>query len=243
MEGISTAIYWRFLYEQCGGLEVIRQALITLYSGEIVNINETADMVSWLPEILNQTLANASCPFTTYQESLNAFAQALYALHMQEGRCKVPGESGICGLSDPNHMYNSPTTSKLSYSGEVLNYGASEQNRPAGVPSSFGTDFIEIEIGPDADGQSLMLEIFGEDGAAATFNIQVWELTLTGKQIASASEVVTLLASPEGHVKHTIPNIDTSIVHRLAVIITRVDAQESADPIGAYTLVVHSGID
>ena len=148
MEAISTAIYWRFLYEQCGGLDVIRQVLVTLYSGEIVNINETTDIISWLPKVLDQTLANTSCPFTTYQESLNAFAHGLYALHMQQGRCKVPGESGICGLCDPNHMYATPTTSKLSYSGEELRYGAAEQTRPTGVPASFGTDFIEIEFSP-----------------------------------------------------------------------------------------------
>jgi hypothetical protein len=55
-----TALYWRFLYEQCGGIkdgredpaagmQIIRKILETLYSGEMVDINSSTSAVQKLP--------------------------------------------------------------------------------------------------------------------------------------------------------------------------------------------------
>ena len=45
-------------------------------------------------------------------------------------------------------------------------------------------------------------------------------------------------ADGDGHLIYTIPAIDTAAYNRLGLIITRVDARESSDPVGAYTIVL-----
>jgi hypothetical protein len=119
------ALYWRFLYEQCGGmangvenpaagLEVIKSALTILYSRQIVDISASTDLVGHLPQIMDQTLASsASCPFRTYQESLIQFAQAIYQLRLAGGRCLEPGLPAGCGLYDPFQQYPAPPVAPL----------------------------------------------------------------------------------------------------------------------------------
>jgi hypothetical protein len=86
----QTALYWRFLYEHCGGIvpsgedpsagmKVIRHVLETLYKGEIVQINSTTDVAQAFPRILDAALENTStCAFHSYEESLVQFARAIY---------------------------------------------------------------------------------------------------------------------------------------------------------------------
>jgi hypothetical protein len=45
--------------------------------------------------------------------------------------------------------------------------------------------------------------------------------------------------NPGGKLLYLIPAIDTAEYNRLGFIITRIDANESSDPIGAYTIVLH----
>ena len=113
----QAAIYWRFLYEQCGGMrggtepaamQVIRRALVTLYSGKTVDIRSSTDLAGALPTVMDQALTGSSCPFQTYQESLAAFARALYALRQDGGRCTKPGTPAGCGFYDPDHQYKEP---------------------------------------------------------------------------------------------------------------------------------------
>ena len=236
----TTAIYWRFLYEQCGGTLVVREALRVLYRGEIADIRTSTDVVGHLPAIMDRALAGAACPFTTYRESLNALARALYVLHIEGGRCTSPGQPGLCGFYDPNHLYNGPTTSRITYTGTPLIYDAAKQPRPAGIPSSFGMDFIEIDLDPATDGQPLTMAVYGAPGASATFDVQVWELAMDGKRVIAAKEPVRLTPNTNGHLVTMIPAIDRQTTQRLAVIITRVDARETVDPVGAYTLEVRT---
>ena len=237
IDAYSPAVYWRFLYERCGGMRVVREVLTTLYSGEVVDIQTSTDIVANLPLIMDRALAGASCPFTTYRESLNAFARALYALHVEGGRCVVPGQLGLCGFYDLDHLYNGPTTSQLTYTGTPLIYSAAEQAYPAGIPSSFGMDYIEIDLNDAANAQALTLEIYGTPGAVAVFDVQVWELVMDGSQhLIPLGDTVTLTADSDGHLTHTFPASPNRATRRLAVIITRVDAQENIDPLGAYTL-------
>ncbi|MFN2285573.1 MAG: hypothetical protein ACK2UQ_14220 [Anaerolineae bacterium] len=237
IDAYSPAVYWRFLYERCGDMQVVREALTTLYSGEVVDIQTSTDIVANLPLIMDRALAGASCPFTTYRESLNAFARALYALHVEGGRCVVPGQPGLCGFYDPDHLYNGPTTNQLTYTGTPLIYSAAEQAYPAGIPSSFGMDYIEIDLNDAANAQALTLEIYGTPGAVAVFDVQVWELVMDGSQhLIPLGDTVTLTADSDGHLTHTFPASPNRATQRLAVIITRVDAQENLDPLGAYTL-------
>jgi hypothetical protein len=54
------------------------------------------------------------------------------------------------------------------------------------------------------------------------------------------SEALTS-ANADGHLVTRIPAIDTAAANRLGLIITRVDANESSDPVGAYTVLLHAG--
>ena len=243
MDAYSPAVYWRFLYERCGGMRVVREALTALYSGELVDIQTSTDIVANLPAIMDRALAGASCPFTTYRESLNAFARALYALHIEGGRCVSPGQPGLCGFYDPNHLYNGPTTNRLTYTGTPLIYSVAEQAYPAGIPSSFGMDYIEIDLNQSADVQALTLEIYGTPGAAAVFDVQIWELMVDGGgRLLPIGDTVTLTADSDGRLTYAFPTSPNRATQRLAVIITRVDALESLDPAGEYTLELHAEV-
>jgi hypothetical protein len=261
MSPYHTAIYWRFLYEQCGGMQngiedpaagmrVIRQALMALYSGNAVDIGSSTDLVGTLPEIMEQALSGSACPFVTYEESLSAFARALYALRLDDGRCNRPGEPAGCGLYDPNHVYVDPPLSVLTYTGSRLTYGAGEQLHPAGIPSSYGVDLIDVVLDPGAVGQTLVVEVYGAPAAEAEFEVQVWRLAAPGEGVGSqrwptrstAPETLAPVGA-DGRLSHVIPAIDTPAYNRLGLIITRIDAQEGSDPIGAYTIVLRPGAD
>ncbi len=89
------ALYWRFLYEQCGGMnngvedptagmQIIRQILNVLYSKEVLDIHTSSDLTVGLPAIMDQALNGAACPFYNYIESLQAFSDAITALQLQD---------------------------------------------------------------------------------------------------------------------------------------------------------------
>jgi len=115
------AIYWRFLYEQCGGMNaghedpaagmwIIRNALVSLYQ-----IAEgQASLEDWLPLILDRALTGSTCPFQTYTQSLTAFAQALDALRFEAGHCLSPGLPKGCGLYDPYDLYSAPPINTIT---------------------------------------------------------------------------------------------------------------------------------
>ncbi|MGD9047226.1 MAG: hypothetical protein PVF77_04185, partial [Anaerolineae bacterium] len=65
MTPYRAAIYWRFLYEQCGGMvngtedpragmRIIRRSLEVLYSGTQVDIRGSSDLVRYLPTVIDQ---------------------------------------------------------------------------------------------------------------------------------------------------------------------------------------------
>ena len=234
----ASALYWRFLYEQCGGMGVIREALIALYTGGVVDIRTSADIAGALPGVIGQALAIAPCPFHTSTASVEAFARALYALSLSEGRCTILGQAGDCGLFDPAILYSRPAAARVLYDGQALTYGAPLQSQPAGIPNSYGIDFVEIDLAQTADTQPLTIELAGQPGAAR-FSVQVWSLTVSGSEAASAGTALTLSPDDAGRLSYTLAAIDWRTVQRLAVLIVRTDAQETADPVGAYTLTLH----
>ncbi|MBN2390705.1 MAG: hypothetical protein JXR84_08280 [Anaerolineae bacterium] len=118
-----TWFHWRFLYEQCGGLadgvedpatgmrsgmRVIGDALRALYSGDIVDISSSGDLVGALPKVMDRALLGSPCPFQTYEESLTAFAGAIFGLRLDRGCCVEPGIPGGCGFYDPYGQYQDP---------------------------------------------------------------------------------------------------------------------------------------
>ena len=128
--------YWRFLYEQCGGMscqgedpaagmQVIRQVLNVLYAGDVVDISASPDLVEAMPIIMTQALEDSSGPFKTYEESLQDFAGAVYALRLERGRCTEPGFPTGCGFYDPQELYDDPPYSTVLYAGEAITYTSS----------------------------------------------------------------------------------------------------------------------
>ncbi len=218
-----STLYWRFLYEKCAGMkdgledseagmQIIRLALEALYSGEIVDINSTGDLVKYLPAVMDRALAGSACPFHNYEESLVAFAHAIYALRLQNGRCIQPGQPAGCELYDPDGHYTVPQVTVIHYLGTRLTYSADNQpgstgkaNRngmgntqdyanpsnqenppsPPAIPHSFGIDFIEVELDQSFNGQSLALEFAGVPGSLARFNVQIVQLSGAGGDTGS----------------------------------------------------------
>ena len=120
-----SGIYWRFLYEQCGGMkdgiedpaggmQVISRTLTALYSKHIVDISSSNDLIGKVPEIMDAALDGSSCPFQTHAESLVTFSRAIYELLLEGGRCTGPGTPLGCGFYDPNPDKPEPNRSRLA---------------------------------------------------------------------------------------------------------------------------------
>jgi hypothetical protein len=261
MSPYHAAIYYRFLYEQCGGMrdgvedpgagmQVVRNTLIALYSGDIVDIHSSNDLIGAIPAIIDRALEGSACPFKTHEESLIAFARAVYGLGLEDGRCTAPEEPTGCGFYDPYSLYAEPPVGTITYSGATITYSEAAQPYPAGIRSSFGMDFVDVVLDPAADGQPLTIEFRPAPGGDAQFNVQLWKLIGVGggegggarpRPVPTQTTAPQVLAgkNADGHLSYVIPAIDTSAYNRLGLVITRFDADESSDPIGEYTIVLH----
>ena len=178
-------------------------------------------------------------PFHTFKESLIAFARAIHALGLDSGRCTELNTSTGCGFYDPNNLYYAPPFSTVNYIGADQQYSGE-------IRSSFGMDFVNVILDPAADGQPLTLNFYPAPGADAEFNVQLWKLMDSGegarpRRVPSQAvpEVLTETNADE-YLSYSIPEIDTTAYNRLGLIITRVDAKESSDPIGEYTIVLYA---
>jgi hypothetical protein len=245
----NAAIYWRFLYEQCGqaengspgaaaGMAVIRRALTILYSGEVVDVTASTDLIVALPTIMDRALSGSRCPFDTYAESLTAFSHAVYSLRLDGGRCAAPGFPAGCGFYDPYGLYKDPPIETVIYSGE-------DRQHAGEIPSSFGMDFVHVTLGRAADGQPLRLELDQAPGAAAEFAVQVRELKNLDRSLKlepvstrGTGQRALQTKSPAGELSYVIPAVDRTAYDTLGLIITRVDAGERSDPLGEYTIVL-----
>ena len=241
MSSYRGVIYWRFLYEQCGGMQdgvedpaagmrIISRALTALYSRDIVDISSSADLVENLPRVMDHALADASCPFQTYEDSLVHFSRAIYALRLDGGRCTGPGTPAGCGFYDPNSLYVDPPLNTVTYTG-------TRQRQSGLISSNFDMDFVDVSLHPATDGQPLTLELYGVAGSNAEFRVELWELIDAGLGTkpwpisAQATAPQTMTTGTEnGHLSYTIPAIDTDECNRLGLIITRVDANQSWNP-------------
>jgi len=256
------AMYWRFLYEQCGGISagsenpragmgIIRRSLQVLYSKEIVDIQTSTDLVGALPKIMDRVLSSpeaALCPFSTFQESLVHFSRAIYSMRLEGGRCTAPGIPSGCGFYDPSNLYSKPKVIELSYAGKELIFSANEQPYPAGIRSSYGMDFIDLNWKPEASEQSLTIIVSPESKGETVFNIQIIKVSRSGGGVISSPKLVQVLPAQVlwqnnkvGLLNLTIPAGELGTYNQIGVIITRVDANEDSDPTGAYTLVVKPG--
>jgi hypothetical protein len=259
MTPYRAAIYWRFLYEQCGGMEngtedpgagmrVVRETLEVLYSEAVVDTRSSTDLVRSLPAIMDRVLSGTEeplCPFRTFRESIQQFAHAIYQLRLDGGRCTAPGIPAGCGFYDPNNLYFNPPVSTLTYRGERIVFGAEDQPYARGIRSSFGIDFVDVELDPSTQGQSLTVELSGDPGGVAEFGLEIWELMDSGipgegemgqLQVVNAAQLANRVI--DRHLRFAISEIDTGKINRLGLIISRLDSEEDSDPVGAYTIVL-----
>jgi hypothetical protein len=221
------ALYWRFLYEQSNGMGIIRAAL------EEMACHSDADIVRGIKPVMDRAFQRSDGPFRTFEESLIAFARANFALRLENGRCRA-ADPADCGefYFDPNHTYvDPPLEAELAYNGASLTYNGA-------IPSSFGMDFIEVKLDPTLHNQPLKIKLQGE-GAVARYNVQVWQLASGAtRPWAVTPQPETVPQDGDGAHVYTVPHLDTAGYQRLALIITRLDADETADPAGSYRIVL-----
>jgi len=113
------------------------------------------------------------------------------------------------------------------------------QPEPAGIPSSFGIDYIEINLDQTATGRSITIEITGEPGAATELSALVWTMAVDGSEATPIADAKQMSVDGD-HLLITTPSLDWRAVQRLALILIRTDAQEAADPVGAYTVRIQT---
>jgi hypothetical protein len=219
-------------------MQVIRRALIALYSGTVADIRSSTDLVAAIPEVMDRALAGSSCPFQTYRESARAFAHTLYQLRIEDGKCVTPGTPAGCGFYDPYNQYRDPPLSTITYAGADQTYRDT-------IGSSFGIDLIDVHLDQTVDGQPLTLEFYVPPGSGVEFDVQLWRLvdpsegTVPRSAPTETTAVGALIRMTSAkHLFYVIPAIRTTAYNKLGLIITRLDAQEASDPIGEYTIVL-----
>jgi hypothetical protein len=244
-----SAIYWRFLYESCGGIKngiedpaagmmVIRQMLETLYKGEIVNVNSSTEVITALPLLLDTALqATPSCAFHTYDESLVHFARAIYLLRLEDGRCSPSNHSTSCGFYDPDKLYQTPQAQVYS-----IGVGSTTQINGS-IATNYGIDLIELGLDPSAQGKTLKLIIKNISDPENEFNVELWKIkTLqSGPEIESYSAQMdrpNSMRTEHGSSTVEIGNLSMNDFNGLGLIITRTDACENNEGAGRYLIQI-----
>lgn len=243
----QTAIYWRFLYENCGGItpggedpaagmKVIRQLLETLYQGEIVDINSSTNVAKAFPRILDAVLASTpSCNFRTYEESLTHFARAIYMLRLENGRCRERVDLSRCGFADPDSLYPTPRADLyLIQAEQPLQINGS-------ISSSFGIDFQELTFSSSIEGKTLKLVFDSQDHSNLAFNVEVWKTRSMNGSDGTGRQLVQILESISGPMQNgnlilEFENIDHGDFDGLGLIVTRTDPDEEIETEGRYSI-------
>ncbi len=233
-------VYWRFLYNNCQpaigesdnfdqGLGIIRQTLETLYTDHEI-LDDSLDNVPLdFAKLMDRVFANSQlCKYTTYRESLASFARSLYALRYEEQDCSGMNEAGEC-LEEATTP--APPAIELVYTGEPLTI----EDR---ISSSYGMDFYEISL-PDVDPEAVQLDFICLTGDVAAYQV---ELITLSSQIQVGDALVPSRLSREAAagvpIRATTPYPEDENITKLGVVITRVDPNENADPIGGYRLTI-----
>jgi hypothetical protein len=183
--------------------------------------------------VMDRAFARVEGLFGSYAESVAAFARANYALYLEGGRCPAM-DPAVCGgrYRDPDGMYREPVVEvKTDYAGD-------SQRFDGRIPGSYGADMIEVTLDRRMPSQAVTITLHPQN-AVARFNLQVWQLGLGGfRRRALTAEPETAVQSGAGNPAEANLYIDRTQSHWLALIITRVDANEKADPIGGYRITV-----
>jgi hypothetical protein len=244
-----TAVYWRFLYEHCGGLfngiespdtgmQVIRNVLESLYDGKVVDINSSSDAAGALPEVVDLALQNTpSCEFRTYEESLLQFSEAVFLLRMPSERCNAMMEDSACGFFDPNHLYPTPNA-------EVHAVAANADTSVQGsIPSSYGMDLMEFKLEMSTSHKAMTILLDTDDGKHNKFCVEVWQIEAI-EQPSDSGQAPVHAGHPQsicadgGSATLDIDPANSGNVNAIGVVVTRMDSHETSDP-GEYSLQLH----
>jgi hypothetical protein len=223
----DAALYWRFLYEAYGDMRVVRFAL------EEMARHYSPDVLTGLEPAMDATFARLRGPFHNFEQSLIAFASANYGLRLENGRCAVMDTSQCTGrYYDPERMVGHPVLeTDIQYDGFGRAYKGT-------IPSSYGMDFLEVGLDARTQGQSLTVRFQGA-GEVARFSVQVWRLKWGEKgPRAITPQPESVAQGPDGAYVYHIPGVDTTAYDRLALIIARLDSDESLDPVGEYYITI-----
>jgi len=229
IERYDAALYWRFLYEQFGGMEVVRAALQEMAE------RDEPDIVAAVGSVMDRAFQRLDGPFQSFEESLIAFAWANYALRLENGRC-ASDDRAVCGGTyyDPDGMYQDPPLeARLSYKGGTRTYDGA-------IPASFGMDFVQVSLDPALHSQPLTVTLQSE-GSIARFSVQIWELSPGRPKPRALTPHPEIVPRNKGgaHV-YVIPQVDRTACDTLALIITRLDPDETVDPAGNYRITLTS---
>src|SRR5215212_2626961 len=243
------AIYWRFLYESCGGIKygiedpvtgmtVIRHVLETLYGKKVVNMNTSTDVTEALPRILDVALkATPSCAFHSYNESLIHFSRAIFLLRLEDGRCPTSGSSTDCGFYDPRKLYLTPPAEHF-----LLQAGSTTQIKGS-ISSSFGIDLIELKLDPSVEGKTLKLIFKNTSDSENEFNVQLWKVkTLQSESdpqsYSAQTGEPTSVRMKNGSLTIEVDKLSLSEFNDLGLIITRMDPRKNIETSGEYHIQV-----
>jgi hypothetical protein len=244
-----TALYWRFLYENCGGssergedpatgMQVIHHALEALYKGEIVQINSSTEVAKALPLILDHALQSTpSCAFRSYEESLVHFARAIYLLRLEDGRCSSSSHGPNCGFIDPHQVYARPPVDRYSITSDnVTEIGGA-------IPSSYGIDLIELELSPSVESKRLKLIFTSNSNQNLAFHIEVLKTRCGNEQEGSEHRSIQVdipisVDMDNGYTTIEIENLSRDDLDGVGLILTRMDPYEAIETTGAYLIQV-----
>ena len=225
----DAALYWRFLYEQFNGIGVVRAAL------EEMACHYDPDIVAGIGEVMDRAFRRFDGPFRGFEESLIAFARANYALRLENGRCEA-ADLAQCGgfYYDPEGMYvDPPLEAALDYDGAPVIYDGA-------IPASFGMDFVEVRLDSEVHNRAFTV-MFEAEGSVSRFSVEIWKLGPGGaKPRAVTPQPETMPQNQGGAHVYVIPAVDTTTYDRLALIITRLDPDESTDLVGEYDITLTS---
>jgi hypothetical protein len=244
----NTTLYWRFIYEQCGGIrrtvedpsagmQPIRHVLETLYGGEIADINSSTAIVKALPSIIDVALYETpTCPFHSFEESLVHFARAIYLLRREEGRCPAPHPYAFCGFYDPGRLYSVPDAERY-----ILVAGRANVI-DGSIPFNFGLDLLELPLDPGMDGKSLNLIFKSTSGPGYEYQVEAWGRPVQSPD-SSAGEYHPAFEGPifsektcEGSLVLDIPKLHLQEMQSLDLVITRLDTEDSNALSGRYNI-------
>jgi hypothetical protein len=216
--------------DPAAGMQIIQRSLRELYAEE----RTENDIVAEMPSVMDRALAGSACPFQTYKDSLIAFARANYALRLENGRCGATDQTECtAGYFDPKNAYIEPfLTADVDFSGGTLVLAGA-------IAASYGMDFVEVNLDAASNDGPLTVEFEAEE--PAEFNVQIWKLNSgEGKPRALTVQPEAFQPSRGNAQVYVVPRVETTRYNQLALIITRLDGNETAGSTGSYNINLSS---